>query len=791
MKATFLNNRFSPFSFLALLIVLLLSVSQILLEPKPVHSQSKDTERMGNATLVWKMTVTGTSQQIEDRSSNNLKNVTEITENITVITEGSFKFKIDQDGNHRTNEEMTTSVSGTGGTITKHYYELKETCGFPTKLGIGKYEDTFERFYIIKDNPKACHWAAYIYPKILLDKKEIYYQLQDERGAEPWLAAQYTIGNKQYDVHTNPCGEVDNWRNDDFYYGDTDTIPDNAAGKALAFCLQDEAFVKQIQGYFPKNQNDFYTVSNTAFYEWTDSGVLTAPNGKFSAKGTVKLEYTLTYENNPLGLEVVIIPPDDYAKWIPESGKNEATQGNGIGVSADLRVKGSPDLSPLEKAKFIFELVDTSHEKGVCLNVPKEADPANPPDMKFDPKENPNFTITNDGQTATSKKSDISAHINISSFDWGGRTRLQVTAITDKDKKKLIGHVVNGVERELLIPEDKNNNLIADAWEKEKNIFEKNLPSEWNDIDLPSGQEAPGDGISFYERYRGFEFESTYNPTNPKLKHERLKPDRKYVFIYDPADIVLSTAVNPVSRDMNFIQISGFVVRFLAEDQWSGSGLFSDHMRIVNFNYGTAHIVDQHGLEIHANSKSEIIDPISGIKEPNSSEKITLGIAWDDNSSPRPFQDSPANVHLIEIFTSNIDDYLNDLLIYHTLGMPKFEGKDYKDMTADEQKQVEVEATKYYQTHKNEYNQVFLKLKARTTSHELGHGLGVHHHKPTKAGSKECVMRYFEDLVEKDPNDRFELRNRVWPDNYCTKTENTWNNKGCRLQIKATDKGKK
>lgn len=791
MKPKSLNHHFSLFSLLALLIALLLAISQFLLQPKSVHSQSKNNERTGKATLVWKMTVTGIRQEKEDRSSNNLNNVTEVKDEITVITEGLLKFNIDKEGNH-TNEETTTSASGSGTRITKHSYDYKETCGFPTKLGVGKYEDTVEIAYTIKDNPKACCRAISIYQVAPRgkDESDVYYELQNQNGAEAWLAAQYIMDFKNTYVHTNPCGEVENWTNPTDEPAALEHVLNSPFTTALGYCMRDENFLKQLKGYFPKNQGDFYTVSNTAFYQWTDSGVLSS-NSNFTEKGTVKLEYTLTYENNPSTLEVVIIPPDDYAEWIPEAGQNEATKGNGITFSADLRVKGSPDLSPLEKAKFIFELVDTSHEKGVCLNVPRDADPANPPDMKFDPKENPGFTITNNGQTATAKKSDISAYIKISSFDWGGYTRLKVTAITDKDNKKFIGHLVNSVERELPIPEDKNNNFIADAWEKEKDIFEKNLPAEWNDIDIPSGQEAPGDGISLYERYRGFEFESTYNPANPNLKHERLKPHRKYVFIYDPTDVVLSTATNPVSRDMSFIQISGFVVRFVAENQWSGSGQFSDKMRIVNFNYGKAHITDQHALHIKASSKTEIIDPVSGKEESDKPDQITLGIAWDDTSSPRPLQDSPANVYLIEIFTTKIDQYLNDVLIYHTLGMSQFGGKDYKNMTDDEKKQVEKEATKYYQTHQNEYNQAFLKMKARTVSHELGHGLGIHHHKPLKAGSKECVMRYFEDLPEQHPDDRFELRSRVWPDSYCTKAENTWGGKGCRFQIKATDKGKR
>ena len=73
----------------------------------------------------------------------------------------------------------------------------------------------------------------------------------------------------------------------------------------------------------------------------------------------------------------------------------------------------------------------------------------------------------------------------------------------------------------------KNNDRVADGWEKEKNVYGKNLPADWDGAEEPKGQKAAGDGISLYEKYRGFEFEGIPRAAGPEPKISvRLRPGR-------------------------------------------------------------------------------------------------------------------------------------------------------------------------------------------------------------------------------------------------------------------------
>ena len=131
-------------------------------------------------------------------------------------------------------------------------------------------------------------------------------------------------------------------------------------------------------------------------------------------KSTTDVLVTLALIPRAEKLEAVILPPSDYEEWLPKGGPSEVTLGNGLAITTRLQVENDPLEFPMEKVRFRYELVDTSRERGVCLNSPELdlaavmssslAEPEH--DLKISARHNPHLEVS-DGQTAITKKESI------------------------------------------------------------------------------------------------------------------------------------------------------------------------------------------------------------------------------------------------------------------------------------------------------------------------------------------------------------------------------------------------
>jgi hypothetical protein len=79
------------------------------------------------------------------------------------------------------------------------------------------------------------------------------------------------------------------------------------------------------------------------------------------------------------------------------------------------------------------------------------------------------------------------------------------------------------------LPRDEDNNRIADAWQEEKGVT--GLPEEWDEAEV-RGQSVKGDGLSLYQKYRGF-----VTATAGGRSHVRLEPHEKSHFVIDAQGI--------------------------------------------------------------------------------------------------------------------------------------------------------------------------------------------------------------------------------------------------------------
>lgn len=294
----------------------------------------------------------------------------------------------------------------------------------------------------------------------------------------------------------------------------------------------------------------------------------------------MKVNWTLT----PAGeedVEAVIETPKGYKEWKPAAEKTEDKAGPfPMIVNARLHKKGEKDKPANRRARFRFELVETTKEKGVCLNWPAN-NPQDTYDLRIEQNNNKDLEVKDgkEGQKAETKKNSSGASVVISCFDWGAFTRLKVTAILDDEYgSEVVAYLDSDKSKhELRIPKDDDENYIADCWEKDK-IYGKK--AETDDESSSEGDREPGDGLTLYEEYRGFMENKVHRWGDPEKKDFFIRIDKK-----------VGQKVKPgIKLFENLAKLKVFSE--LTKEELSES-------REINRNHShMAHVVDQHGVII-------------------------------------------------------------------------------------------------------------------------------------------------------------------------------------------------
>jgi hypothetical protein len=273
--------------------------------------------------------------------------------------------------------------------------------------------------------------------------------------------------------------------------------------------------------------------------------------------------------------EAEIIPPSNYASWLPKAGEDEEKPGNTIKVKARVHKKDDPKTPFYKKARFKFQLVEVSKEKGVDLNWPEKEDSTDGFDLKIEPKTNDLLKVAGDGQSAESAAGQNESSVTITSHDWGAYGKIKVTVVFD-DGSFDNAHVLGDKSKQALtIPKDDNDNHIADFWEKH---YPGGSSDPKADDDLwPLSDEGEGDGLSLYEEYRGF---------HQQTKHIRTSPIVKDLFVRDVDGLGLG-----------YFALSGLTVHLIREDEWGREGGAANDY-VINLNRGFATRGQQHMLKM-------------------------------------------------------------------------------------------------------------------------------------------------------------------------------------------------
>ena len=278
---------------------------------------------------------------------------------------------------------------------------------------------------------------------------------------------------------------------------------------------------------------------------------------------TVTVSWHLTLEGREAK---VVFEPQGYDSWLPTAG----VAGAGAPLTVKVRIK-EPEGA---KGLITIRLADVSAQKGVCLNAPVEGE--TDPDLRLAPG-GTGVWVSPDGREARTEDEVREVTVAVHPNDFGAFGKLEaVAAVQVKGKVEESRAVFDALGTDwLALPRDDDGNRIADSWEKTMGGTGMDAAA---DADEEPNSDTPGDGLSAYEEYRG---------AYVKGRHTRFDPRRKDLFLYDP-DALARTS--PLER------ATGLAVHYLDLFEMN---ITRDPARVVNFNAGLHHLVDQHGIWVH------------------------------------------------------------------------------------------------------------------------------------------------------------------------------------------------
>jgi hypothetical protein len=251
---------------------------------------------------------------------------------------------------------------------------------------------------------------------------------------------------------------------------------------------------------------------------------------------------TLSITMRPKPLALLIEPVDEaaYKKWIPmpdatDTGHpeffghpdpikfhvvmNDPTQG------APQRVNGLSQPNTSIRGRIDVYLDDVVTQAGICMNYPSHTDPKK---ALFFPHDQPaDIEWIDEQHVRTSSPAAFDATVNVMARDTGAYGKIDAKCEPLGIDSKNADHPDLSY---VSLPLDDNGNHVADQWEKDHNDWDRNLASNWDAEDEPPGWKTKGDGLSFYEEYRGFIVENS----NHAEEFQRLEQEKRKLFLFLP-----------------------------------------------------------------------------------------------------------------------------------------------------------------------------------------------------------------------------------------------------------------
>lgn len=377
-------------------------------------------------------------------------------------------------------------------------------------------------------------------------------------------------------------------------------------------------------------------------------------------------------------------------------------------VRVDIQIDGNDEKCQAEEIKFNF--LDISKEPGTYMNDKANKENTDE-DLAFSDLMQ-GFTIS--GMTASKQLSGKSQQVEalIVCKDYGAFGKLGATV---KVKGNWYTAEADGTPDQFVtIPMDLNDNKIADGWEKQNNVYGK--PGNWDEDPNPSGQKRPGDGMTNYEEYRGFMVSDGAGGT----EYKRMNPMQKEIFVID-----MDNLFTPVS----WKAATGIEGYWMTPDLVYGAGdELNMTYRWVDFCRGNS----------PGSKYAVLLKRISTIDDPY--KLCGTGLEYNGCNSGSPVM----NAKLTLVLTERTKKWL--VTTKDTLASWLAKNPKAKKLTIGGHVMLTSWLKKFVDAVNNpaKLQEILNFYDNQVAIHEIGHALGVNHHKVTTSGAHDCPMRYFE-----------------------------------------------
>ncbi|MEO7044126.1 MAG: hypothetical protein ABI091_02380 [Ferruginibacter sp.] len=481
------------------------------------------------------------------------------------------------------------------------------------------------------------------------------------------------------------------------------------------------------------------------------SGMKTDPNAAYIQLSKTKTGYRISYYKETKGeggatttedmiafigepdgiYEAAITPYNcDYANWLPTGptvdGKGDRRGDVTLKFVPDVYLQGHPDYKYPGKLTTNWRLGNVTKYPGICNNYPEYTQsPDVTADLIFNPdmKQNTVFTSVTNTDAATISCFSTDAPVNVICKDYAAWGKLSAVITLDN------GTTINAIsssepgKQYLTIPLDKDENKLADAWEATYNTDKH--PLTWDEDAQPTEQRGNGDGYTLFEEYRGFAIHINANTENQTAEREdfvRTDPNKKDAFIYDPEKLFQTYYEPQNASKLDWHYISPNQHQMYYDD----NDIRRPLNRWVNFNKVSDYFYsEQYALVIKTSANVYKYDSLAtGISFTSSEWQYAL-----DKNDGRV----SSNAVMDELTKENNgtkDVYKNPTktLIRIDIILPAIAQKC---------------ALVKQQSGEAAYKSAFEVNIGNTVRHEIGHCIGIRHHKPTAdSGPEACVMRY-------------------------------------------------
>ncbi len=455
-----------------------------------------------------------------------------------------------------------------------------------------------------------------------------------------------------------------------------------------------------------------YLRERPAMQTFSMSGTYNSESNDGYSRRVTKIRYTatLTIGKKP-GFTIEAENKEEYEKWLP--GNEEYPESfKPVSFKASFEDKQQADT-------IIFELPKISHLPGICTNYPilGEKPPKEEPDIYFAPQDkqtDPNIKVLNDSEAVTIKRVN-QATIVVYSRDFGGHAILKARSFFSGD----VAVCPYDDDYSIEIPNDQNHNNIADAWEKEMGV---DGIGKLDDKDkLPSGQTREGDGLTAFEEYRGFICEKDViapcdgDHTKRAGKHVRTSPLCRDIFIHDSDGLFAKYVAAPNPAECHWHYLNKDQIKLPPADQVATVISINEPGYTGNTATGAGYVntwIEKEYRRINKNSP----DTLRNNKQ--FAMYLMLSPLAASSGGNTIFYGDPGG-----------DANPSPLAFGHVVVLPQFESYKALQMGVVSyfKKNSKNDLDKSYTP--DVVNQLLQTIYEAMVIHEVGHGIGIDHHK--------------------------------------------------------------